>query len=185
MQNLGILEAIARWFDGQKLDSMTLYGWPILYWGRLGKLLTFIGGAVAIVDLVGPEALRRWGARYRSKVPRILFVVLPLAGVFLYFTFAITGFHFDFESDNRVFEQASELPVPHAGPAIPPTKSEAVLITLPLLFAIISFALAHWVSKGAARLLVWAFDNERPALAVKWMGYFLLFIGFFLDFLAS
>lgn len=33
------------------------------WWGRLGKILTFAGGATVVLDTIGAERLREWGKR--------------------------------------------------------------------------------------------------------------------------
>ncbi len=38
-----------------------LWGFPLLWWGRIGKCLQFVGGATLILDLIGPDNLRTFG----------------------------------------------------------------------------------------------------------------------------
>lgn len=57
MQDLGIWQAIGMWRSGQKLEEFTMYGLPILWWARTGKYLQFIGGLVAVLDLIGPNKM--------------------------------------------------------------------------------------------------------------------------------
>lgn len=46
----------------------------MLWWARIGKLLQFAGGAAVVLDLVGPERLRRTGTRFLngSRVAKAL-----------------------------------------------------------------------------------------------------------------
>jgi hypothetical protein len=46
---------------GQTLAEMSMYGIRMLIWSRIGKILEFLGGAMILVDIIGPERLRAWG----------------------------------------------------------------------------------------------------------------------------
>jgi len=59
---ISYFEAWGDWFAGQQVDPQyQLWFLNILWWGRLGKIAAFLGGLTVILDLVGPERLRRWG----------------------------------------------------------------------------------------------------------------------------
>jgi len=45
-------------------SRLVLWGMPLLWWGRLGKVLEFTAGLVVVLDLVGPEPLRALGRRF-------------------------------------------------------------------------------------------------------------------------
>ena len=44
-----------------------MWGWPLLAWGRLGKVLQFLAGLTVVLDLVGPDRLRAFGGRLRGQ----------------------------------------------------------------------------------------------------------------------
>lgn len=56
-----------RWLSGEKVDDARLWGWPMLAWGRTGKLLQFAAGLTVILDLIGPDPLREFGSRLRRQ----------------------------------------------------------------------------------------------------------------------
>ncbi|WP_439380751.1 hypothetical protein [Amycolatopsis lexingtonensis] len=56
-----------RWLSGEKVDDARLWGWPMLAWGRTGKLLQFAAGLTVVLDLVGPDRLREFGMRLRRQ----------------------------------------------------------------------------------------------------------------------
>lgn len=75
----------SRWIAGQRLDETQLWGWSIITWGRIGKLLQFAAGLAVILDLIGPESLRNFGRRlstmpwsknFRSAAPVIIHVII-------------------------------------------------------------------------------------------------------------
>ncbi|NUT99867.1 MAG: hypothetical protein HOY78_48445 [Saccharothrix sp.] len=59
MTEVDLIDAWTRWLSGQRVDGLLLWGWPVLYWGRLGKLLQFTAGLVVVLDLLGPDRIRR------------------------------------------------------------------------------------------------------------------------------
>ncbi len=44
-ETISYLEAWATWLSGREVDSQVkMWGYSILWWGRAGKILAFIGG---------------------------------------------------------------------------------------------------------------------------------------------
>jgi hypothetical protein len=89
--DLGLWDAVSMWLSGQKLEDFSMWGLPMLWWARTGKLLQFTGGMVVIVDLLGPEwfwkqarrlrpaAERFWGTKpWQVVVRSLLFAALAL-----------------------------------------------------------------------------------------------------------
>lgn len=60
----------SRWASGEKVDDARLWGWPMLAWGRTGKLLQFAAGLTVILDLAEPDRLRDFGTWLRRKTWR-------------------------------------------------------------------------------------------------------------------
>jgi len=57
----------ARWLTGDQLGSERLWGWPLLAWGRLGKVCQFVAGLIVVLDLIGSDRLRTFGSRLRGQ----------------------------------------------------------------------------------------------------------------------
>ncbi|GAB2749838.1 hypothetical protein GCM10027174_25380 [Salinifilum aidingensis] len=74
MVDVGYWEAWGLWWSGTKLEDFAMWGLPLLWWARIGKLLQFTGGAVVVLDLIGPERFTRfadWLAQFSSWFSRI------------------------------------------------------------------------------------------------------------------
>lgn len=54
--NLTVGEAWNLWWSGQQLTGHALYGVPVVWLGRSGKLLSFLSGGAIVLDIVGPVA---------------------------------------------------------------------------------------------------------------------------------
>ncbi|MGI5503599.1 hypothetical protein [Lentzea sp. CA-135723] len=61
-------ELWTAWWSGRQVGQSQLVGWPVLYWGRLGKVLQFAAGLTVLLDLIGPDPLRAFGKRL-TRVP--------------------------------------------------------------------------------------------------------------------
>lgn len=61
MTNLGLLDAWNLWLDGQSTIGHTLYGIPIIWVGRAGKVLAFISAFTILIDILGPERINDYG----------------------------------------------------------------------------------------------------------------------------
>jgi len=70
MADISYLEAWSIWLDGRSTLGHDLLGLSMLWWGRFGKILSFVSGAAVIVDLIGPERLSRYGERLTRFVGR-------------------------------------------------------------------------------------------------------------------
>ena len=67
MQTVSFWQAWGLWFDGQSVAGYRLWGVPVLWWGRIGKLGQFTGGLVAIIDIIGVTRISAWGERLRAR----------------------------------------------------------------------------------------------------------------------
>lgn len=54
-----------QWADGSTVSNQLLWGYSVLFWGRLGKILQFLGACAVIVEVIGPERIRS----YASSLP--------------------------------------------------------------------------------------------------------------------
>ncbi|GAA0978493.1 hypothetical protein [Nocardiopsis tropica] len=80
--DLSLLDAWNLWWSGQQLTGHTLYGVPVLWLGRLGKLLAFLAGTTILLDVIGPARLMTWGRALRTEREGPYFIV-GLLGVVL------------------------------------------------------------------------------------------------------
>ncbi|MFJ1760207.1 hypothetical protein ACIOD2_07815 [Amycolatopsis sp. NPDC088138] len=67
MQTVSFWQALGLWFDGRSVSGYQMWGLPVLWWGRIGKLGQFTGGLVAIIDIVGVARITAWGERLRAR----------------------------------------------------------------------------------------------------------------------
>jgi hypothetical protein len=58
------------WWSGKSLTGTTLWGLNIIWWGRIGKLLEFLAAYGVIVEIAGPERLRKYGESLTHLVPK-------------------------------------------------------------------------------------------------------------------
>ncbi|MGH3661923.1 MAG: hypothetical protein ACRDT1_12460 [Micromonosporaceae bacterium] len=55
------------WSAGRPTSNVTLWGLPMVWWGRIGKLMQFAAGCVVVLDLIGPDRLREVGERATDR----------------------------------------------------------------------------------------------------------------------
>ncbi|WP_248960266.1 hypothetical protein [Sphaerisporangium perillae] len=67
MADISYLDAWALWLDGRSTLGDDLFGLPMIWWGRGGKIAAFAGGLTVLLDLLGPERLR-YGPRLARKI---------------------------------------------------------------------------------------------------------------------
>ncbi|MFB9906165.1 hypothetical protein [Allokutzneria oryzae] len=164
-----IVDAWFAWFSGQKLDEMTiLFGWPLLYWGRLGKCLAFLGGATILLDVIGPEKLGEWGNRWRYRLEqrewrtKFMLPVLALA-LFGILTVLTIVWRDDIEAQ---FPMVADYLITFA-------LGATILLTL------------HSMRLAFIWLLYPMMAQKKPAQFIRWLGIALLAVGFHFDLLAS
>ncbi|MEV6238819.1 hypothetical protein [Lentzea sp. NPDC051838] len=56
----GLWEAWRLWGTGASTQQFVLWGMPLLWWGRAGKVAQFVAGLAVLLDLIGPVRLRTW-----------------------------------------------------------------------------------------------------------------------------
>lgn len=76
-----LLDLWRLWWQGISVQSYELWGLSVLVWGRIGKLIAFIGSALVIVELIGTERLRAYGRSLRTAVPREQAIGLAASGL--------------------------------------------------------------------------------------------------------
>ncbi|MFI9842433.1 hypothetical protein ACIHFD_35735 [Nonomuraea sp. NPDC051941] len=60
-----LVDVIAAWFDGHSTTSMVVWGWPMLVWGRVGKVMLYFAALSIVLDLLDPHKLRMRGGELK------------------------------------------------------------------------------------------------------------------------
>ena len=72
---LGWWHALDLWWDGTLRREQSVLGLPVLWWGRIGKILQFIAGLTVVLDIVGPkrlaEAAKQRELRHRGALDAV------------------------------------------------------------------------------------------------------------------
>ncbi len=164
-QSLSYVEAWRQWAAGDDIEDKAMMGITILWWGRIGKIVAFVGGGTFVLDLIGPQRLREWG-RNREKVTE------RVAGTLVAVAFASLLI---LDSDSSLF---------------PSYNSLIWFIRIPLTIA--TLVAVFYVLRLVAKIGEWiaiklcdALDHPTPALSIRVIAGGLLLIGFHFDLLAS
>ncbi len=164
---VGYVEAWQLWLSGQEVDAQAALGpLTILWWGRLGKVLAFVGGLTVILDLVGSQRLRRLG-RERKKALVIAFYALGPV-------FIIAGAGVASAMANGWL--ALEAVPQYLAVAIRTVSGICVLILVAYLWRLLSYLVQTFLS---------ALDKPNPAFGIRVTAAALIILGFHLDLLAS
>ena len=60
------------WWAEKIPESCIVWGWKIFQWGRLAKVLGFVGGLVILVDIVGEDRIRSMAEWGRDLIERLV-----------------------------------------------------------------------------------------------------------------
>lgn len=66
--SVGYLEAWGLWWQGVDLRPMSLYGFPMIWVGRIAKIVTFVAGLTVLLDLVGPARVTTMAVNARGAL---------------------------------------------------------------------------------------------------------------------
>lgn len=61
-----LFEAWGDWLGGQLKGDTLIWGVELIWWGRIGKLLQFMGGATIVAEIIGSHRLRGFGNSLHS-----------------------------------------------------------------------------------------------------------------------
>jgi hypothetical protein len=183
------------WWSGQVGGGAHLWGIPIFWWGRLGKVAQFTAGLVIVLDLVGSERLLH-GAKYARQASAAFKRGLDSG---------FAGFWTDWYDDERragIQLGATIASVMAAGALLwrfvpyegwqrilywiygliaAPFAFLIGLLLLAFLLLALSFALLMVPSLVVARLV----GEEVPGHPARWLALALFLAGFHFDLLAS
>jgi di/tricarboxylate transporter len=70
--NVGLRHAWSLWASGDLESNDQLWGLPIFWWGRIGRITEFVAGLAIIAEIIGTERLRAFGYRLREQSLRAL-----------------------------------------------------------------------------------------------------------------
>ncbi|HEX4811304.1 MAG TPA: hypothetical protein VFV66_00930 [Nonomuraea sp.] len=174
MADMGYLDALQRWLSGDPaLQDATLYGMSMLWWGRFGKILAFLGGMTVVLDILGPDRIREYGGRLRA-IPRSPTNTSPVVAAALT-SLATCG--------AAVLGAAVDMVT------VPGRESLALLVLVAAgVVAVVWVTLAATRSKlfeGAFNGVAWVLEHRRTLLWWRVTSFFALVIGFHFDLLAS
>ncbi|WP_431927928.1 hypothetical protein [Nonomuraea jabiensis] len=155
MADISYFDAWQLWLQGRPTIGYDLLGIPMLWWGRTGKILSFVAGTVVVIDLIGVEKLSRYGERLvRFMTARVTvrpFVVGLVSGMIAAaFVIVVTG----------------------------PMGNDSLLRSW-IVLAIGS------ATGGLTAVIGYALQHPRFASAARWASLGLFLIGFHFDLLAS
>jgi hypothetical protein len=74
MHSVNLIEAWQIWFAGGQLLDCEMWGLPILWWGRIGKLMSSVGFLALVAEIIGHEKLQEFGnflRRFSRFVPGV------------------------------------------------------------------------------------------------------------------
>ncbi|WP_285644460.1 hypothetical protein [Lentzea sp. NBRC 102530] len=199
----------SRWASGEKVDDARLWGWPMLAWGRTGKLLQFAAGLAVILDLIEPKRLRKFGTRLRDQswrqlADRLEQPVMLAGALFIAALIAVPVVDAVIDLPHTVLRvwQIASLGI------IPVSVSLGFLFVKVLkraqteegvsslarywpFFVVGGVPMLVWlaITRGflipLANGLAWALVRNRPGHPLRWAALVLFVTGFGLDLLAS
>ena len=191
MQSVSYWEAWSLWWSGHKVDGFQMWGLPLLWWGRIGKLLQFAGGLVVVLDLIGSMRLRclresidtarrqvSKAARSKSsdepeRTKRLAYRLGAVSAVFAVTILVIIV--------NLIGTAQLDILLDKPQAPLDSILKIAFVLLLPVM---LGYMLVRLVSPllGA---LVWVFNSERPGHPMRWTAFALVVAGFHFDLLAS
>jgi hypothetical protein len=68
VNEISIVEAWSLWLSGRLSPNVMILGVSIFWWGRLGKVMQFVGAATIIADIIGPERIRHFGSSLHGAI---------------------------------------------------------------------------------------------------------------------
>lgn len=81
-QTVSYFQAWQLWANGNlALRDMSLWGVPIFWWGRVGKVFALLAGVTLILDIIGKERLARFSSRYVKGEGALLALMFLAIGV--------------------------------------------------------------------------------------------------------
>jgi hypothetical protein len=168
------LHSWSLFFQGADVRASYLWGVQVLWWGRIGKLLTFFAGLVIVLDVVGPSALNRATERSRRGLMSAGDVIAKLFAAVL--ALVILG---------AALWVAAKHPYNPPQDALADNPDNAPTNPWFLLVVVVGGLLAAGVWWAVPRLLFWMLQHDRVARVATISSLGLFVVGFHFDLLAS
>lgn len=184
-------DAWARWWAGEQVGGLPLFGTTVLFWGRLGKVLQFAAGLVVVLDLVGTHRLTATRDRLRGGLDR----ASKLIARFTWTRWWI--------AENRgpwrrwlgmlsyyvIYGLIVWVSLRYGDAAEKVVKYPITALFAVVFFVVTTIALAAQlllaVGYGVSSLALWLFGGEQPGHVARWLALGLFVVGFQFDLLAS
>ncbi|MEU7910833.1 hypothetical protein [Microbispora bryophytorum] len=168
MAGIGYIEAWQLWLNGKSTAGYDLFGLPVLWWARAGKISAFLGGMTVVLDLIGPERLRVFGERAAKSEPdnsKLLWILTVAAFVVgaLVFYWIPRLVEWGLLSDDRRLREL--------------TTVGGVFVAVILI--------GGWYSRPVIRGFAWLLASPRFEPVLRWLAVAAVIIGFHFDLLAS
>lgn len=71
MNEISIFTAWKLWLTGDLPSDVMIWGVSIFWWGRIGKIMQFVGAITIVADIIGPERIRDFGASLHTAITRM------------------------------------------------------------------------------------------------------------------
>lgn len=194
-----LVRAMRVWAQGRSASAEPLWGHTVLWWARAGKIMEFAAGLVVVLDLIGPERLRRSGRRARERAARAQTQLVrmrrmpeqtPHSAVLMAMGFFLVGIN----------AFLLILLVPNWSLLAKGPSVIAPFVVAPIV--LVAFLVVGGPEKSAgARVpllgLAWIFtrvvlgppiailDKANPGYLLRWLSLLLFVVGFGLDLLGS
>ncbi|MEW1838520.1 hypothetical protein AB0392_11250 [Nonomuraea angiospora] len=177
MADISYLEAWRMWLDGQSTLGHELFGVPMIWLGRAGKVAAFISGLTILVDIAGADHLRAVADRLTAWREGITFVAAVTLGVWV----LSWGMH------SLPAYPIVDVDVPFVGDAI---NGVGYVIGLAIFIAVVgtmALQLGSGMAVAVQKLVTAAAVMlEHPrAVQIRLVALLLLLVGFHFDLLAS
>jgi hypothetical protein len=187
------------WAEGRSASAEPLWGRTVLWWARAGKVLQFTAGLVVILDLIGPERLRRAGQRTGEQAAAVRTLLVRMrkmpeqtanGAVHLAFGLFLSGVNlFLLVLLATNWSQITRTPTA-LGPYV---VAPVVLLVFLAVGAPERTAGARLPLIGLSWLVAWTLlglpaavlDKANPGHILRWLGLLLFIVGFGLDLLGS
>jgi hypothetical protein len=189
LREVGLVEAWLIWMEC-RTENLTLYWQTMLFWGRFGKVIQFVGALLVAVEIIGPERLRRFAASLKGAgLPARLRKQVLIEEEGDAAKGKGNGDH-DTASMIIIMIIATFFAFPAAGTFVggdgwPFVVAAFVFMLLFMLLGVFLVWLAAWLLERSISALAWVLEHPRLDRLMKLLSVALVVVGFHFDLLAS
>ena len=161
------------------MADISIWGVPVLLIGRIGKIVQYTGGLVAILDIIGPERLQDWARGVTHSTKEFTNRLRP--------PYKITVLAISFANTVALALAAGaafSIKFPNVDPLATRLSPEFIAGAALIEVAVIAYAIAISIDKVASPM-VRLLRNQHSGHPVRWGAFIFLTIGFLLDLFAS